>query len=189
MVNQRSTIRTYDTTYITPSVVQGGLRLSIWLKGMKSAYLTAGSNALSSTITAWVSRDKASCRYLLVEFLTAEVLSQTRQKESHARLMSIALACRHHQSFLKRLQKFDLVPKSVGMIMDRLEHGEKASPLVRPRQIPIWGQQQKIASRDGRETLNATHGRYITVQSDMNCVTQSCLLGPRELDLCSSCVN
>lgn len=72
----------------------------------------------------------SGCRYLLVEFLMAEVLSQTREREQRPRLMSIALALRHHRSFLKRLKLYEIVPSSVAAIMQRMEDGETASPQV-----------------------------------------------------------
>jgi TAP42-like family len=70
-------------------------------------------------------------RFLLVEFLTAETLAQSRERDPRARLVSIALAGRHHKSFLKRLQHFDLVAPCVKAIMGRMEEGGSASPQAR----------------------------------------------------------
>jgi hypothetical protein len=70
------------------------------------------------------------CRFLLVEYFTAELLAQSREKDFRARLVSMALACRHHKSFLKRLQLFQLLPKAIDEAVCRMQEGEALSPQV-----------------------------------------------------------
>ena len=79
-----------------------------------------------------------------------------------ARLMSVSLSSRHHKSFLKRLQTFDLLPLAVKQIMERMETKEDASPQVRRLSSSfaledVMGQQHFIVSICARCPGRAVH--------------------------------
>ena len=108
-------------------------------------------------------------RYLLVEFLTAEVLAQTRERDMRARLMSVSLSSRHHKSFLKRLQTFDLLPLAVKQTMERMDTKEDASPQVRRLSSSfalqdLVGQQKIIVGTCARPFRRAVHSARLCRQ-------------------------
>ena len=65
-----------------------------------------------------------------MEHITADVFAATRERNFRDRLMSIALACRHHRSFLKRLQQHRMLPPQVDFAVRRQEEGRDSSPQV-----------------------------------------------------------
>jgi TAP42-like family len=57
-----------------------------------------------------------------------EVLSQSREREPRARLVSMALACRHLKTFLRRCQLYGLLPKNVAEAVEQLASCEQSDP-------------------------------------------------------------
>lgn len=130
------------------------------------------------------------CRFLLVEHLTAEILSQSREQETRERLMSIALACRHHRSFLKRLQHFALLPPVASAVVARLEDGEAASPQVaRTEKLELRKQETALrrdisqlrggtAPRDDSNAGVSTAGALVLRAYVHNCSFEPCAIAP-----------
>ena len=94
----------------------------------------------------------------MLEYITAETLASTRERDLRARCVSIALACRHHKSFLKRLQHFELLPKPVATAVERLQEGGQApAQLLRTEKIAQKQQERAIEAQLQQLRSGAAH--------------------------------